>query len=81
MMVERRDQVFTNSLRPAVLSFSTRFNKKSSKNGPFLMDRATIHLLSLNGPHHRRRMISRLDSLSLSRVFLPLVGTPQGVTG
>ena len=77
MIIERRDQVLIGFFSPFSTAASTFFSKCRSINGPFLRERGMVN------PRYyllRRRTIN-LSVRLLLRVFLPLVGTPQGETG
>src|SRR4029079_791550 len=71
--VERRDQVFTTFLSNFLLSSSIFLRRCSSTKGPLLTERAMCAF-----PYFRRRTMNA-SVRGLLRVFLPLVGTPQGV--
>src|ERR671910_1487809 len=74
--VDDRDQVRIICLEPEVFIASMRAIRRSSTNGPFLLD-LLIYFL----PRFLERTINLSDSLCLRRVGLPSVGTPHGVTG
>jgi len=71
---ERRDQVLITFLLLELTAMLTFFINDGSMKGPFLIDRA------IPFPYLRRLIMKRLVFLFF-RVFLPLVGTPHGVTG
>ena len=75
--VEDRDQVRIMFFEPEAFIASMRLNSRSSTKGPFLDDLLIAYLFPLRRP----RTIRRSESLCFSRVRLPSVGTPHGVTG
>src|SRR5262245_13044335 len=72
--VERRDQVLTTFLSNLLLSSSIFLRRCSSTKAPLVTERAMIA-----SPYFLRRTMNA-SVRGLFRVFLPLVGTPQGVT-
>src|SRR5215470_12566395 len=79
-MVERRLQILIISWRPDERALSAFLSRKPSTKGPFHTERAMVR------PSYFFFRAWRLDTMNLvvdllRRVFLPLVGKPQGVTG
>src|SRR5438128_6544 len=78
-MVERRLQILIISWRPDAREVSAFLSRYPSTNGPFQTERAM-------GAYFLFFRAWRLETMNLVvdlflRVFLPLVGKPQGVTG
>src|SRR6476646_295524 len=78
-MVERRLQILIISWRPDEREVSAFLSRYPSTNGPFQTERAM-------GAYFLFFRAWRLETMNLVvdlflRVFLPLVGKPQGVTG
>src|SRR5215203_4395257 len=76
-IVEWRDQVFSICFWPDSFIALTRFIKRSSAHGPFLVERPIYFLF----PRLRPRTISASERLPFLRVRYPSVGLPHGVTG
>src|SRR5215475_4245613 len=79
-MVERRLQILIISWRPDERAVSAFLRRKPSTKGPFHTERAMAR------PSYFFFRAWRLATMNLvvdllRRVFLPLVGNPQGVTG
>src|SRR5262249_15498557 len=79
-MVERRLQILIISWRPDERAVSAFLSRKPSTKGPFHTERAMAR------PSYFFFRAWRFATMNLAvdllrRVFLPLVGNPQGVTG
>src|SRR5580692_3452290 len=81
VIIDRRDHVLIGFFEPVSFSFVIFSSKCASTNGPFLIERPIKFYLSFIGRPSRRTRMNRFDNLWRFRVFLPLVMTPQGVTG
>src|SRR3954454_6676906 len=78
-MVERRLQILMTSWRPDARAASAFLSREPSTNGPFQTER-TMSGVPYFFRLWRLMRMNRLVDL-FERVFLPLVGLPQGVTG
>src|SRR5258708_14433569 len=79
-IVERRLQVLITSCRPDDPAVSAFFSRKPSTNGPFHTERAILPSPYFFFRAWRLEMMNFVVRF-LVRVFFPLVGKPQRVTG